>query len=226
MSGQQRRGDVPGRRRVATLVACAAAVAVAAGAATSVVTAAAFRDSAVLNLGDDGLGSEHVFGLVLVDDEGTVRTAPAEAPLRAPVAGADLLVPGVTLEVPLTVANNHPVLRADLVARVTGDVVPGTADLTPYLRYLVLDADGRAAQGRDLDDPGTWVAVGEASPGVGVLAGRGSAPLAPGEPWVAGVDGSAADVTVLVHLVDAPGTEALNGGRVRLTVEITGESVG
>ncbi|HYQ76755.1 hypothetical protein [Cellulomonas sp.] len=219
----RRRLPAPPRlRRAPALAVLVAAVALLAGVlAGTLATSAAFTNAARLDLGADGLGSSTAFDVVLVADDGTVRQAPDGDPLAVPVPGADALVPGRTVEVAVRVANNHPDLRAALAVAVAGTPVAGTPDITPWLRVTVLDADGTAVLGTG--DPADGVALGTAG-AAGVLAARGAEGVADGAAWSAGAAGSDRGYRVLVHYLDDPATEPLNGGRALLTVRVAAES--
>lgn len=205
---------------MARIGALAAGGLVLAVAVTGVsVTAAAFRDRAHLTT---SVGSSTPFALVLVDAEGLTRPAPVDAPLVVPVDGADALVPGRTVSVPLTVANNHPDIAAAIGLTLTAERVDQTPDLTPELRYSVLAADGTPLVGGD--DPADGLPVGQRSE-LGGLAARGAPAAGPDTPWTGGAEGSTITVVLRLHLLDGPQTEALNGGQVAVSVTVDGTSV-
>ncbi|MBU5422993.1 hypothetical protein KQI48_09985 [Cellulomonas hominis] len=198
--------------RRAGLAALVAAVALVAGMlAGSAVTSAAFTDAARLGLGAGGVGSADPFDVVLVDAAGTARQAAPGTPLAVDLPDRDLLVPGRTVETTLRIANNHASIAAALSATVAAAPVAGTPDITPHLRVTVFGPDGGALL--DGATPGTPADLG-------VLTARGGAAVADGAAWSEGAAGSWTTVTVRVHLLDVPATEALNGGLARLTVRL------
>lgn len=204
----------PGRRRRPALVVglLLLATALVAGMLTATgLTSAAFTDTARLST---GVGSADVFDVVLVDGDGTAHQAPPGAALAVPLPDGDLLVPGRTVETTLTVAANHPAIAAGAVLTLGAERVPGTPDITPYVRFSVLTQDRP-----DVHDVAGGTAVD-----LGQLAARGSAPVADGAAWEAGAPGSARTVTVQVHLLDDPATEALNGGQVHVTARLDATS--
>lgn len=202
--------------RRAGLAALVAAVALVAGMlAASALTSAAFTDAARLGLGAQGVGSTDEFDIVLVDAAGAVRQAAPGARLAVDLPDRDLLVPGRTVETTLRVANNHPSIAAALTATVAAEPVAGTPDITPFLRLAVLGPDGRTLlDGTALGTPAD----------LGVLAARDAAPAAEGAVWTEGAAGSWTTLTVRVHLLDVPATEALNGGLAQLTARIDATS--
>lgn len=221
-TGARRLPVPPGIRRAPAVGVLVAAIALLAGVpAGTLATSAAFTDEARLDLGSGGLGSSAAFDVVLVADDGTARQAPDGDPLAVAVPGADGLVPGRTLEVAVRVANNHPHLRAALALEVTGAPVAGTPDITPWLRVTVLDADGVPVLGTG--DPAAGVPLGTAG-AAGVLAARGVEGVADGAAWSPGSAGSDRAYRVLVHYLEDPATEPLNGGRALLTVRVAAES--
>lgn len=213
------------RRRAAPWMAAVGAAAVLAVAlATVTVTAASHQDRAHVNVGSEGIGSAHPFDLVLVDGAGVVHDASPGAPLSLEVPGADALVPGRSVEIVVQVANNHPTIAAAVSATLTAEPVAGTPDITPFLRYSVIDADGSSMIGGSVEDPAAGLVSGEVGD-LGVLLPRGAAPLDDGSGWTPGADGSSREVTVLVHMVDDPATGAVNGGRADLALQLDAMSV-
>jgi hypothetical protein len=205
-----RRGS---RRRpalVVGLVLLAAALVTGMLVATG-LTSAAFTDTARLST---GVGSTDVFDVVLVDADGIAHQAPAGAALSVPLPDGDLLVPGRTVETTLTVAANHPAIAAGTVLTLDAERVPGTPDITPFVRFSVLGEDR----------PGVSDVTGGTPVDLGRLAARGGAPIADGTPWEAGAAGSSRTVTIAVHLLDDPATETLNGGQVRVTARLDATS--
>ncbi|GEM_PF-776757 len=215
-----RRSATPwGRPRLA--VAVAAAAVLAGTAAGTTVTSAAFTDTARLQLGGSGIGSDAVFGIVLVDTDEVARTAPATEPLAVPVPGADALVPGRTVEVTVHVANNHPVLAADLTALVTAEPVAGTPDITGHLRVTILDATGQPVLGSG--DPAAGAVPGTPAT-LGTLPARGEQPVADAAPWTPGAEASDQTYRVLVHYLEDPATAELNGGQAHLAVQLAAQT--
>ncbi len=209
---------VPARRRLATLAVFALVL-----VAGTVATAAAFTDSAHLNLDSEGIGSGDPFEIVLVSAGGIAFDAEPGTPMPVDVPARDALVPGRTVQAEIRVATNHPQLAADVLATIAGEPVAGTPDITPYLRLTVLGAGGEVLLGTGPDDPQDGVPLG-ATADLGVLAARGAAPVEDGQPWTAGAAGSDTTLTVLVHYLDDPATTALNGGQAHLTVRFDATS--
>lgn len=205
-----------GRLRVAAALVGGTALVIGSGVLGG-LTAAAFTDTARLAVGTDGVGSADRFAIQVVDAGGTAHDAPADAPVPIAVADAALLVPGRTVDIPVRVAANHPVVAAAARATVTASPVAGTADIRPFLRVSVLGpADAVLAQG----DLGATEVVAD----LGTLAPRGDRPVADGAAWSPGAEGSWTDLVVRVSLDDAPGTEPLNGGQVQLGLRVDATS--
>lgn len=218
-AGEPAGGRLPVRRRLATLAVFALVL-----VAGTVATAAAFTDSAHLDLGAEGVGSADPFGIVLVDAGGVAHDAEPGTPMPVDVPDRDALVPGRTVQAEVRVAANHPALAAAVLATVAGEPVAGTPDITPYLRITVLGPGGVVLLGGGADAPEDGVVLGTPAD-LGVLAARGADPVEDGRPWTAGAAGSDTVLTVLVHYLDDPATTALNGGLARLTVRFDATSV-
>ncbi|MFC7405011.1 hypothetical protein [Georgenia alba] len=205
--------------RARTVLVLVVLVAVTALLVSTRLTSAAFTDAETASL-SAGSGA---FDIVVVGSDGVVHQAPLDAPLALPVDGEDALVPGRTITVEVGLANNGDAPAA-LTLTPAASAVAGAPDIGDHLRFTVLAGDGTAVVG-DAGDPATGVRAEDLSAvALGTLAARGADPLDDGDPWVPGADGSRADLRILVHYLDADGTEALNGGRTALTLTINATS--
>lgn len=206
-------------------------VAVTAVALAAGPTYSAFTDAANLVVGADGIGSKEVFGLVTIGPDGVARKAPDSTPAVVPVSGEDSFVPGRTVQLDVSVANNTPSFAAAVSVAVsptdsggTGQV--GTApNITPLLLVTVVDTTtGQLLIGGNASDPSQGVPVAQASATIGRLAPRQAAPLADGATWVPGASGSREDLTVYLYYPDTPETSTFNGGKTALAVKFYGAS--
>lgn len=210
-------------RRTALVALVTTTVAAAAVLGAAALTAASYTDEAHLGLGTAGVGSTEAFDVVLLAADGTVHQAAPGAPLPVDLPDRDQLVPGRTVDATLRVANNHPDIAAGVSATLAAQPVPGVPDITPFIRVTVLAEDGTVVLGSAADRPEAGARPGTPAT-LGTLAPRGAAPLPDAGAWSDAAPGSVTSLTVRVHLLDDPATEALNGGRADLTVRLDATS--
>ena len=201
------------------------AILAAGGAAVlcgTAITAAAFTDFASLNLGNGaggGIGSTSTFDIAVVE-EGKVRQADTQDGLDWKIGGSDALVPGGSITTTIPVFNNSPKVKSalDLAVELQGDegAVAGKPNITKFLRFTAT-VDGTA-----LFENATW---DEAKGAIAEIAPRGADPLAEGDDYVAGEQGSAIDVEFRIDYLDEPETVDFNGGQSAIGLKLTGTSV-
>lgn len=189
-----------------------ACVALAAGAAlmltfavfvdTTATTSAAQNDRANVNLSEIAIPK---FAVGVLNPDGTVAEASADAPLPLRFAGGSQLIPGDTATSELTVFNNSERLTnlVSLAIETIGDgsvEIDGTThpNITKFLRFTVSDADGKTL----LDN----VTVEDAELALPDLAARERAELEPGDTFTDGADGSAMTLRIRIDYVDDPET--------------------
>lgn len=183
------------------------------------LTSAAYTDTARLNasLSTDTLD-------LAVVDQGVVRTGAGDVVMEVPAAQG--LAPGRTVEVLVGVANNSLGIPAAVTARITAEPVVGVPDISDRLLVTVVDEQtGALLLGGAADDPTQGVPVVDpAAVDLGVLTARGAVAQGDGEPYVPGEPGSSRRVVVTLHYPEGPGTEALNGGRATVLLDLDAAS--
>ncbi len=191
------------------------------------VTVSAFTDKASLNVGRQGIGLNSPFDLVTVFPNGIVRQALPAQGVLLPVTGEQTFIPGRSVSVNLTVANNTP----DLASSATVSVAPiGTGqvgsspNITSFIRVTVFDTNTQQLLvGGSATNPALGVAL-NATGTIGRLNARGSAALAEGATWVADAAGSSRNLTIVLYYVDTPATSSFNGGQTALEVRFDATS--
>lgn len=211
--------------RSGLLAACVLGLLAMLGVGTTV---AAFTDASRLSLGTDGIGAEP-YDLAVVTAEGLVSSANPADGVAVAIDGEETLAPGRTISMRLSVFNNSPSLNstARLAVEPVGTGQVGTApNISSYLRITVVDdATGGVLVGGSATDPRLGAPLSSASGSLGMLPARGSDALAVGQVWEEGAaPESRRDVTVMVHFLDSPGAENLNGGRSAMVARFTGMS--
>ncbi|WP_345839192.1 hypothetical protein [Microbacterium sp. X-17] len=218
------------KRRIALATVAAGTLVVTAALVTAGQTMSAFTDSALLNVGPDGIGSAPFDIVSILPGEQVAQAQPGQA-VAVPIAGDDSFVPGRTVTVNLGVANNSP----DLASAVTVTVKPSdpagygqagsSPNITGFLLVTVVDTTtGQLLVGGSATDPTQGVPVASASGVIGRLAPRGAPALSDGSAWVAGNVGSRHDLTISLYYQDTPPTVAYNFGQTALEVEFDGAS--
>jgi hypothetical protein len=213
------------RRRLPRLVAAGGLLAVAVLAVPP--TAASFRDDAYLPVAD--LGSAFQIGTVH-GLSGTVQGARpgTSMTLAVPEGARGGYLPGTTATASVRVFNNSPHLDARVDLAVAAD--PGTDEaLAAAIRVSAHatydDGTGVDLLGTPADPAASTVTLDEATAVLDrVLAPRGADPLADGDAFAAGADGSV--VTVVVHLYLAPTPELAGrtSGSPAVTITLGGSS--
>ncbi|QZN86814.1 hypothetical protein [Cellulomonas sp. C5510] len=211
------------RRRTSLVALVGTTVVTAAVLGTTALTAASYTDEAHLGLGTAGVGSAQPFDVVLLAADGTVHQAAPGTPLPLDLPDHDQLVPGRTVDATLRVANNHPDIASAVSATLAAEPVPGTPDITPFLRVTVLAEDGTVLLGSGADRPQDGARPGTPAD-LGTLAPRGAEPLPDAGAWLDAAPGSVTSLTIRVHLLDDPATEALNGAQAHLTARLDATS--
>ncbi|QTX03324.1 hypothetical protein [Agromyces archimandritae] len=195
-----------------------AAVLAVGGALAAGATSAAFTDEARL-VTTGRIGSPFTFDIGVVDQGGMVRQADGPAGIDWPIAGADTLVPGHSITTELTVFNNTRQVGADttvsIVLRNDDGAVADKPNITGYLRFTAR-IDGVA-----VFEDRAWA---DAEGSIGVLAARGTAPLADGAAYTAGNAGSERNLELTITYLDADGVEYLNGGQAAIALSFDAEA--
>lgn len=219
------------RIRITLPLITAGVVATALAVLGTTSTMSALTDTAALNLGQGGIGSDVPFGIVTVHPDGTVHHAPPGAAAAVPLTGDDAFVPGRSLSVDLGVANNSPGVAAQVTMTIGPSDAAGTGqvgsapNITPFIRVTIVDTStGQLLLGGSASDPSQGVPVDAANAVIGRLGARGAAPLTDGDTWAPGAADSRRDLTIVLYYVDTPETSAYNGGATALEVVFDGSS--
>lgn len=219
------------RRRSRTTVAIIAALAIGAAAliawfAGNALTQAAWADRAHLrgNVGGDA------FELALLDDEARIQRVARDhesAVLEfAPVENA---VPGSTVKLPLTLANNSPFsVSPKLTLAASSDDI---ASLESLVRVSVVERDSCSGDGSaltltgDPEHPAKGTPLPELATGIvgTVMPPRSGTAQSPGASY-AGGDAACRSYTALIHLLDDSTLRSLQGGAFTLTADIEGRT--
>lgn len=189
--------------------------------AAAVATLASFTDFANLNLGPEGsgIGNPNRFDIAVVLPDGTVEQADSDDGYNWDIPGAELLIPGGTIETAIPVFNNS----ANITGAVTvsldllnGDGSVGDRpNITEFLRFTA------HRDGVELFTDKPWA---EAQADFGKLEARDGDPLAQGDPFVAGAANSVGTLELSIEYLDAPETVDFNGGQSAFRVHFGAES--
>lgn len=219
------------KRRFSLSAILTGALMTAAVALSIGLTASAYTDRASLNLGPTGIGVNSPFDIAAVLPNGTLAQAVPGSGVSIPVTGEQAFVPGRSVTVVLSVANNTPDLAATATVAVTPSDAAGTGqvgsapNITSFVRVTIFDTTTlQLLVGGSTTDATQGVPVSAASASVGRLNPRGSAALADGATWVPGAAGSWRSLTVVLYYVDTPATSSYNGGQTALAVKFDATS--
>ncbi|MEB4616643.1 hypothetical protein [Leucobacter sp. M11] len=187
-------------------------------------TAAAFTDFARLNLGTgaegSGVGNPDRFDIAVVLPDQTVEQADSAAGYDWAVPGAELLVPGGSVQTTIPVFNNTPSTVADLDVSIEllneDGSVTDRPNITRFLRFTAEVA------GAELFRDAPW---DEATGTISALAARGDQPLQQGDAFVPGAAESLRDLVLTVTYLDEPETVDYNGGQSAFRVHFAASSV-
>lgn len=200
--GGRRRG-APARAVVPVVVLVAVlSSGLAAGAGGIGTTTAAHHESSFLRA--DAVTSQFDVGLRLPGDDGVSQVGPAGTELEVAAApgGEGRFVPGATARLEVEVFNNSETLPAAVRVALGAAGEATTVHEAVRASGIVTYASGEQVVlfGDPADPASSETGLAEAQTQAGVLAPRGQAALLPGEPWLAGADGSVATVTLWLHL--------------------------
>lgn len=210
----------------ALVIALAGVTAVVVFGAATLLTSAAFRDSALINLADSGTGvSVAPFDIAVVmppnsPDAGTVRQADTPAGVGIPIDNPRNLVPGGQVSTgDLIVFNNSERTSAAATMRIIDTTDSSATSLVPALRFTAITSQGGTETILFEDKP-----LAEAHSTLGNLAPRGSAPQNEGDGYTPGPDSSAQTIVLKIEFPDSAAAAALNGGTANLALQLDASS--